>query len=215
VRTPALLGAAALVVALMVACDGATDAGVTPTATATSGTAGPSAAGRWSGLTGECPELTSEPGREVTAVDPGKPRQKALDGTVVFKTTCDYGADRDGPNDLVLNITVLVHHQTVRGETVDMAAQKGFAASRTEAQTDRDTQVEDITGIGDEAFVLRYPARGDVMLYTRSANAEIVLGYRYPQQNPDDQAKNAEDAAARLDKVRALALDTLDDLKPV
>ncbi len=187
-----------------------------PSAPAASGTPGPAASGRWSGLRAECPQLTSVPGQAVAAAGAGQRQAPSTDGSLLLNAKCGYGV-AEGSSGLALTVTVMVFRRDTTDETVVMAASRALGTARSSVLDGRRggelPAIVNVSGIGDSAFAVQYVQAGSATLHAASSNAYLNLQYWYPQRDRNDTAKNREDAEARLAELRTLAADTLDDLR--
>jgi len=118
----------------------------------------------------------------------------------------------------ILISTVMVYRLGVSA-TVDQLAAKSFHKTRQDAQErafkapDRDTQPEDLTGLGDEAFLTFHPGEMAVRLEVLSANATISMTLWLKDRLEYDQKRRLELLRAQRSNIIAASQDILDDLR--
>jgi hypothetical protein len=151
----------------------------------------PSAAVRWTGLAGECPDLIGPAARALDVIGNGRPTTEyEADGRDVVIPDCSWGPD--GGDGMAVTVRMSIH----RTQTAAAAEWQVVSAG----------QERKMPAVGDEAFsAVEMPA---LVIRTRSHNAVVTLRLVAPEDEATEELfEELRPAAAELTR------DVLGDLR--
>ena len=160
--------------------------------------------GKYTELNGTCPTLDGDTARKLKLPATGKPADVNADTPISRIVTCTWGTG-------VGSVSVLA--------TIDRRTGTPTAEQRTAEQFEKDWQAsiddgrtaasEQVSGVGDKAYIGAHRDRTSLVLSVRASNAQLQISYGVADMPPDAFAATIDRNTATL---VALGQDVLNDL---
>ena len=175
----------------------------------------PTPSGKWQDLSGKCPTIDKSLPGLPGIVGLGR-SDTHLDNRNSLLAECSWEGSDGGKPFLISSVTIF---RLGVSTTVDQLAADALDKARHDAleralrAPDQDTMPEDLTGLGDEAFLTFHPGDMSMRLKVLSANATISMTLWLKDRLEYDQKRRLELLRAQRSNIIAVTQDILDDLR--
>ncbi|WP_148086422.1 hypothetical protein [Micromonospora sp. HM5-17] len=179
-------------------------------------TPSPTPSSRWQGLNAECPTIDEKLPGLPGIVGPGVANDDYSDNRRRLIASCNWKGSGTLEPLLISSVTV---YRMSASTTVEELAADAFDLARQDARnlarsaSDWHTPPEDLTGLGDGAFLTIHLAEMAIRLVARSENAKVSITILLKAPVQPDLARRLELLRAQRSNIVAAAEDILDDLR--